>query len=129
MYPLMYRTATAHEEGEYIVTGDESAAEIEQLGLARRGAGDTLGERLFSVNTVSFHGTDGKVESVGGNEVRVIDGRREAVTSGQGLDWATAESLAFASLVDEGFPIRLSGQDSVRGTFSQRHSGVTDQTT
>ncbi|KAK0350025.1 hypothetical protein LTR94_030700, partial [Friedmanniomyces endolithicus] len=60
---------------------------------------------------------------------RVIDGRREAITSGQGLDWATAESLAFASLVDENYPVRLSGQDSVRGTFSQRHSGIIDQTT
>ena len=60
---------------------------------------------------------------------QVLDGRREAITSGEGLDWATAESLAFASLVDEGFPIRLSGQDSVRGTFSQRHSGIVDQTT
>ncbi|MGE6957515.1 2-oxoglutarate dehydrogenase E1 component, partial [Brevundimonas sp. NPDC049575] len=60
---------------------------------------------------------------------RVIDGRREAVDSGQNIDWATAESLAFASLLDEGYNIRLSGQDSVRGTFSQRHSGITDQTT
>ena len=60
---------------------------------------------------------------------RVIDGRREAVTSGENIDWATAESLAFASLLDEGYNIRLSGQDSVRGTFSQRHSGITDQTT
>jgi len=60
---------------------------------------------------------------------RVIDGRREAVDTGQNIDWATAESLAFASLLDEGYNIRLSGQDSVRGTFSQRHSGITDQTT
>ncbi|WP_409019664.1 2-oxoglutarate dehydrogenase E1 component [Brevundimonas vesicularis] len=60
---------------------------------------------------------------------RVIDARRETVTSGQNIDWATAESLAFASLLDEGYNIRLSGQDSVRGTFSQRHSGITDQTT
>ena len=41
--------------------------------------------------------------------------------------WATAESLAFASLLEEGYNVRLSGQDSVRGTFSQRHSGITDQ--
>ncbi|MFP5296581.1 MAG: 2-oxoglutarate dehydrogenase E1 component, partial [Alphaproteobacteria bacterium] len=47
----------------------------------------------------------------------------------QNIDWATAESLAFASLLEEGFPVRLSGQDSVRGTFSQRHSGIVDQTT
>ncbi|NJC40473.1 2-oxoglutarate dehydrogenase E1 component [Brevundimonas alba] len=60
---------------------------------------------------------------------RVMDGRREMITTGQNIDWATAESLAFGSLLDEGFPVRLSGQDSVRGTFSQRHSGIVDQTT
>ena len=58
---------------------------------------------------------------------RVIDARREAITSGNGLDWATAEHLAFATLLDEGFPVRLSGQDSGRGTFSQRHSHFVDQ--
>jgi len=78
------------------------------------------GARLTSIpNSVDVHKT----------LKRVIDGRREAVASGENIDWATAESLAFASLVDEGFNIRLSGQDSVRGTFSQRHSGITDQTT
>jgi len=59
---------------------------------------------------------------------RVIEARRDSIDAGT-IDWATAESLAFASLLDEGFPVRLSGQDSVRGTFSQRHSGVIDQTT
>ncbi|WP_122466057.1 2-oxoglutarate dehydrogenase E1 component [Brevundimonas lutea] len=60
---------------------------------------------------------------------RVLDGRRAAIESGENLDWATAESLAFAGLLDEGFPVRLSGQDSQRGTFSQRHSAIVDQTT
>ncbi|THD77467.1 MAG: 2-oxoglutarate dehydrogenase E1 component [Phenylobacterium sp.] len=60
---------------------------------------------------------------------RVIEGRREAIEAGAGIDWATAESLAFATLLDQGYPVRLSGQDSVRGTFSQRHSGVVDQLT
>jgi len=60
---------------------------------------------------------------------RVIENRREAIVSGRDIDWSTAEQLAFASLLDEGFPVRLSGQDSVRGTFSQRHSGIVDQTT
>ena len=60
---------------------------------------------------------------------RVIDARREAITSGSGIDWATAEHLAFATLLDEGFPVRLSGQDSGRGTFSQRHSHFIDQKT
>ena len=49
--------------------------------------------------------------------------------SGKGFDWSTAESLAFATLAEEGYPIRLVGQDSVRGTFSQRHAGLTDQKT
>ena len=60
---------------------------------------------------------------------RVIDARRTAVDTGETIDWALAEHLAFASLLDEGFPVRLSGQDSVRGTFSQRHSAVIDQAT
>ncbi|WP_397414529.1 2-oxoglutarate dehydrogenase E1 component [Phenylobacterium sp.] len=60
---------------------------------------------------------------------RVVAGRREAITSGAGIDWATAEHLAFATLLDQGYPVRLSGQDSVRGTFSQRHSGIIDQKT
>ncbi|CAN7502239.1 2-oxoglutarate dehydrogenase E1 component [Phenylobacterium sp. LjRoot225] len=58
---------------------------------------------------------------------RVIHGRREAIETGEGLDWATGEHLAFASLLDQGYPVRLSGQDSVRGTFTQRHSGLIDQ--
>ncbi len=60
---------------------------------------------------------------------RVIEGRRQAIESGAGLDWGTAEHLAFATLLDEGFPVRLSGQDSVRGTFVQRHSAIVDQRT
>jgi 2-oxoglutarate dehydrogenase E1 component len=50
-----------------------------------------------------------------------LERRRAAVREGTGIDWGTAESLAFASLLTEGHPIRLSGQDTQRGTFSQRH--------
>jgi 2-oxoglutarate dehydrogenase E1 component len=60
---------------------------------------------------------------------RVIENRRESIESGHDIDWSTAEQLAFATLLDEGFPVRLSGQDSIRGTFSQRHSAIVDQTT
>ena len=60
---------------------------------------------------------------------RVIEGRRKAVEEGAGIDWALGEHLAFATLLDEGFNVRLSGQDSCRGTFSQRHSHWVDQTT
>ncbi|SDO38936.1 2-oxoglutarate dehydrogenase E1 component [Filomicrobium insigne] len=60
---------------------------------------------------------------------RLLDRRREMIDSGVGIDWAMAEHLAFGSLVLEGFPVRLSGQDCERGTFSQRHSVLTHQET
>ena len=60
---------------------------------------------------------------------RVLDAKKEMFASGIGFDWATAEALAFGSLVTEGFGVRLSGQDSGRGTFSQRHAIWVDQKT
>ncbi|MHB8528465.1 MAG: 2-oxoglutarate dehydrogenase E1 component [Caulobacteraceae bacterium] len=60
---------------------------------------------------------------------RVIEHRRQTIVSGRDIDWATAEHLAFATLLDQGFPVRLSGQDTVRGTFVQRHCDLIDQTT
>ncbi len=58
---------------------------------------------------------------------RFLDNRRKAIETGAGIDWATAEALAFGALIKEGHPIRLSGQDVERGTFSQRHSVLFDQ--
>ena len=58
---------------------------------------------------------------------RIMANRRNMIEGGVGIDWATAESLAFGSLLTEGFRVRLSGQDSERGTFSQRHSVLMDQ--
>jgi 2-oxoglutarate dehydrogenase E1 component len=60
---------------------------------------------------------------------RVLDGRAKSIAEGKGLDWATAEALAFASLLDEGFHVRLTGQDVRRGTFSQRHASLFDANT
>ncbi len=60
---------------------------------------------------------------------RLLDAKRKMFDTGEGFDWATAEALAFGSLVTEGYPVRLSGQDSTRGTFSQRHSAIVDQQT
>ena len=60
---------------------------------------------------------------------RVIEARRASIETGQDIDWATGEHLAFATLLDQGFPVRLSGQDSVRGTFVQRHCDIIDQKT
>ncbi|MBN9257329.1 MULTISPECIES: 2-oxoglutarate dehydrogenase E1 component [unclassified Mesorhizobium] len=59
--------------------------------------------------------------------VRFLENRRQAIESGEGIDWSTAEALAFGAILLDGNPIRLSGQDSERGTFSQRHSVLYDQ--
>jgi 2-oxoglutarate dehydrogenase E1 component len=58
---------------------------------------------------------------------RVLENRRKAIETGEGIDWSTGEALAFCSLLLDGTPVRLSGQDSERGTFSQRHSVLIDQ--
>ncbi|MEM6972141.1 MAG: 2-oxoglutarate dehydrogenase E1 component [Pseudomonadota bacterium] len=60
---------------------------------------------------------------------RLLDAKKQMIDTGAGIDWATAEALAFGTLMQEGYKVRFSGQDSVRGTFSQRHCGVTDQVT
>jgi 2-oxoglutarate dehydrogenase E1 component len=58
-----------------------------------------------------------------------LEARIAATSTGEGIDWGTAEALAFGALVVEGTPVRLSGQDCGRGTFSQRHSVLVDQNT
>ncbi|WMT86853.1 2-oxoglutarate dehydrogenase E1 component [Pelagibacterium sp. 26DY04] len=77
-----------------------------------------LGEKLCAVPQ-GFH--------VHRTVQRFLDNRKKIITEGEGIDWATAEALAFATLLDEGHPVRLSGQDVERGTFSQRHSVLYDQ--
>jgi len=59
--------------------------------------------------------------------VRQMANKARMFETGEGIDWATAEALAFGTLVKEGTPVRLSGQDAGRGTFSQRHSVLVDQ--
>ena len=79
-----------------------------------------IGERITEVPAdFAVHKTIG----------RFLASRRKSVETGDGVDWATAEALAFATLLKEGHPVRLSGQDSERGTFSQRHSVLYDQDT
>ncbi len=80
---------------------------------------DSLGRTLTTVpDNLAIHKTLG----------RVLDAKRGMFDSNDGFDWATAEALAFGSLVSEGYGVRLSGQDSGRGTFSQRHAVWVDQT-
>ncbi|GMM92975.1 2-oxoglutarate dehydrogenase E1 component [Qipengyuania sp. MTN3-11] len=79
---------------------------------------DSLGRTLTTVpDDLAIHKTLG----------RVLDAKRKMFETGEGFDWATGEALAFGSLVTEGYGVRLSGQDSGRGTFSQRHAIWTDQ--
>jgi 2-oxoglutarate dehydrogenase E1 component len=61
--------------------------------------------------------------------VRFLENRRASIEDNTGIDWSTGEALAFCSLLLDGHPVRLSGQDSERGTFSQRHSVLHDQET
>ncbi|MEL6240169.1 MAG: 2-oxoglutarate dehydrogenase E1 component [Pseudomonadota bacterium] len=60
---------------------------------------------------------------------RLMEAKKEMFETGRGFDWATGEALAFGSLLTEGYPVRLAGQDSTRGTFSQRHSAFINQET
>lgn len=60
---------------------------------------------------------------------RVLDNKVKMFESGKGFDWATAEALAFGTLLHEGYDVRLSGQDCGRGTFSHRHAVFVDQKT
>jgi 2-oxoglutarate dehydrogenase E1 component len=60
---------------------------------------------------------------------RILDAKKAMFTKGEGFDWATGEALAFGSLLSEGYGVRLSGQDSGRGTFSHRHAVWVDQGT
>ena len=79
-----------------------------------------VGRRLTSIpRDLNVHKTIAKL----------LEKRRDMIETGQGLDWSMAEHMAFGTLMMEGFPVRLSGQDSERGTFSQRHAVLIDQET
>lgn len=60
---------------------------------------------------------------------RLFEAKKEMIETGNNIDWAMGEALAYGTLVTEGHPVRLSGQDCIRGTFSHRHSGLFDQKT
>ncbi len=61
--------------------------------------------------------------------LRLFDAKRKMMETGEGIDWAMGEALAYGTLLAEGVPVRLSGQDSGRGTFSHRHAVLVDQET
>ena len=59
--------------------------------------------------------------------IRMLEAKKKTLDTGENIDWATGEALAFGSLLTEGYPVRLAGQDSARGTFSHRHSALINQ--
>ncbi|SFP68933.1 2-oxoglutarate dehydrogenase E1 component [Sphingomonas rubra] len=99
-------------------TEGEAARRTAETGIAPK-LFDALGRTLTTVpDHLSVHKT----------LARVLDAKRQMFAGGGNFDWATGEALAFGSLLSEGYGVRLSGQDSGRGTFSQRHAVWVDQT-
>jgi len=100
-------------------------------GIARAEEGPRRGETGVELSTVKEVGEKITQFPATFNAHRTIDrlikNRRKMIDDGLGIDWAMAESLAFGTLLKEGFPVRLSGQDVERGTFSQRHAVLIDQ--
>lgn len=81
---------------------------------------NAIGQKLTNVpDDITIHPT----------LARILKSREKIFTTGKGCDWAIAEQLAFGTLLQEGYQVRLSGQDSTRGTFSQRHAAFIDQET
>jgi 2-oxoglutarate dehydrogenase E1 component len=96
----------------------ESARRNVETGITKK-LFDSLGRTLTTVpDGLNIHPTLG----------RVLEAKKAMFTSGENIDWATGEALGFGALLSEGYGVRLSGQDSGRGTFSQRHGVWVDQT-
>ena len=102
-------------------------------GLEAASGDDRRGNTAVSMDLLREVGraisTEPKHIKINGKIARQLKAKAQAIESGEGIDWATAEALAFGTLCAEGTPVRLSGQDVGRGTFSQRHSVLIDQET
>jgi len=96
-------------------------------GGARRGDTGVSLERLKEIGAVLSKVPDNI--NIHKKIIRQLGNKKKMIDDGHGIDWSTAEALAFGTMLAEGHPVRLSGQDSGRGTFSQRHSVLVDQST
>ncbi len=94
-------------------------------GEDRRGVTGVPEERLLEVGAALTTVPDNL--NINPKIARQLDAKRKMINTGEGIDWATGEALSYGTLLMEGHPVRLSGQDSERGTFSQRHSVLIDQ--
>ncbi len=129
---------TAHLEEAYQASKSYKPNKADWLegawtGLQAASGEDRRGETAVSLDVLKEVGTAISQAPEGFNLnsklVRQLAAKRQAIETGEGVDWATAEALAFGTLCVEGTQVRLSGQDSGRGTFSQRHSVLVDQET
>ena len=102
-------------------------------GFVQAVEGDRRGDTAIEIDTLTEIGaalTDyPKAFNIHKTLGRILKQKKKTLDAGEGIDWATAEALAFGSLIQDGFGVRLSGQDSRRGTFSQRHAVFIDQET
>ncbi|HMQ41078.1 MAG TPA: 2-oxoglutarate dehydrogenase E1 component [Paracoccus sp. (in: a-proteobacteria)] len=102
-------------------------------GLEKEGAEYTPGDTGIAPETMAEIGraltTPPKDFNLHKTVGRLIDAKKQMFETGRGFDWSTGEALAFGSLLVEGSRVRLTGQDSTRGTFSHRHSAFIDQMT
>jgi 2-oxoglutarate dehydrogenase E1 component len=100
-------------------------------GFEIAGAGDRRGDTAVATETLKQIGhalTTAPADfHLHKTVARQLETKAKMFETGAGFDWATGEALAFGSLLNEGVPVRLSGQDASRGTFSQRHSALIDQ--
>jgi len=116
------------EEGLYAITQDEAAEQSEQLIEAEQILPPAVpAERLRELNEELLTWPQGF--SPNPKLARLLQRRTTTLGDEGGIDWGQAEALAFASILADGTPIRLSGQDTERGTFSQRHAVLHDQNT
>jgi 2-oxoglutarate dehydrogenase E1 component len=112
---------------DHFVPGEMSALSAEEIDLVSTFTPTGVSKDLLSQITMALT-TFPEDFHVHRKLTSFFEKRREAIDQGRDIDWAFAEALAFGTLVVEGTPVRLSGQDSGRGTFSQRHLVLYDET-
>ncbi len=120
---ILEKLKDAHHEAE-IHPHVAEAISSPAPGLARRTATAVPSQRLRALNEAMMSMPEGFM--VNPRLERQLQRRRTALDEQGAIDWGHAEALAFASLLEEGIPIRLTGQDSERGTFSHRHAVLSD---
>lgn len=107
--------------------GFKSPAELSEKAWPSRATGvKTEVLKHIGLATSAYPATNFQVHN---NLAKILKTRETSINDGEGIDWATAEAMAFGTLLAEGTHVRLSGQDVERGTFSQRHSVLHDQKT